>query len=549
MELGGISIKNIKLNTNSSARLIQICKIIAEYFKGSFGPKGLDKLLYDKFDNNILISSDGGTILEDLKEHIELKLAKFILTYGKNIYDRNGDGVKTFYILLSEMLSIFQKLTEQGISRGIILESLDKIKEQWIKFTQHSLLERSREKILKNERFLSSYFISLIYGKFSNSNTKHIADLAVKISCMLGNKPLAAWFDPKTFIQFQFLPGTFITESKILNGCIISKEPVNTTIIPGHSLLKPRILAVKMKLYLDPPDGSESGHQGYEYDIKFKNGQDHNDFTKYMEDRSIKIVNNLLKLKPDLIITHKGINRDIESLLNKNDVLLIRRVKTDEFENLTRVLEIEAIGSINDISDRNLGIAERLTYKKIGREKKITIELPKNKKRAIGTVLIGGSQWIVCKQVKRGLLKLIYAYINLLRMPKILYGGGNTELAFAQYLKKSLSSQNFRIKSNYKIIYCIQEILEGFYIIPSLLMENAGINSKKGLSILISKYINDVRNIGFNVINLQIEDMRHAHVYDNFSAKNHLYLTLFESLKQIVRIDKIINKKSISKKS
>lgn len=543
-------------------KVIEIVKILAEYFKTSFGPRGLDKLLFDKFNNNILVSNDGGTILKNLADQLNPKYSKFILNWGKILYENEKDGIKTFYIILSEFLKRIEELKALNFPNGLILDTINVINRNWVEFTEKNKTTNIIIDPLNNENFVLNYLKSIIAGKLSNLNINHLSKLALETIKRLGNYCLTPWFYPEYSLKIELIPGALISDSKIINGTIIGKEPVNLSLIPPTGIENPRIILVRQKLYLDLPDGGKAGPQGFEMEMRFNKiehiAKFHEKENEFAEEAMVYID----KVAPNVVITEKGVDRQLESLLNKKGIILIRRAKTEDFEYLARFLDVKIIENLKEISSENVCVANNLNYEKIGRDYQIiirnnissSITNPKILEKKItgdiysippiGTILICGSMWSVCEEVKRLYIKLIRSLIDLIKTKTFFYGGGNLELSLALFLRHNSEYLNQINENKSKIIYCYNHLIDSFLIIPRLLLESVGLDPLLKISELIARFKSGEKRLGVDLNQCQLNNMDETNIYDDFSSKKILYNMVFEILIQIIRIDKIFQIKT-----
>jgi len=595
-KLEQFNVKSIENKGNfdsiSLKSLYQIFFIIAEYFKSSFGPKGLDKLIQDKFNDIMIISNDGGTILDNLIDLMNLNnysIGKYAISWAKTIYAEESDYIKTFYILLAELLKYSLYLEEEGISRAIIINAIYLLKNLWNSFfndskfifeysSNSSQLKNNSIKNENNQKVLFNIIKSSMSGKFSSSNIEHISKVVLEVINKMGNYILNPRFRPETFFQIEFIPGTTIKETKIFNGILIKKDPVNLSIFPSEGIKNPRIILIRQKLYIDlPEEGEKFGPQGFAYEFRFSKIKDVENFNNFSKYKCYKIFQKIAKLKPDIVLTYQGVDRNLESLFVKNNIILVRRVKKKQFFYLSNLLGIKPVENINEINENFVGIAKFAQYKKFGRNLRLVIELntnnnlkigsekylfknarqnyqrenaksknPFNSKTflkeseipSIGTILIGGSMWLVCEEIKRYFIKSIKIARDLFKIKKIFYGGGNTELRFVNYINKNLFS--ISKLNNGKLLYAIEKLSEAFYIIPKLLIENSGQNAQEIITEMIATYNKGNDKIGFHSSKKCIIDMQKEGLYENAVAKNKIFHFLFEALIQILSIDQII---------
>ena len=511
----------------------------------------------------MLVSNDGGTILNELLEHMEFKLSKFALKWGKSLKDSHGDGVKSFYILLSEILKKTEKLLKQGVPRGAVLTAIGLINENWEKFCNKSELNIDAD-MIENQDFLNDYLLSTIYGRLSIGNAKHLVKMVLNACDLLGNYILSPMFRPEKFFRRVFVPGSLIKDSHIMNGVLIGKAPVNLSILPKQGLNKPRIMLIRDKLYTDLPDDGQTSPSGFEFDFKINDPLKLRDLNNSLKDKSKSIFLKINKFSPNVIITHKGVDRNLESLLNINNITLVRRAKTEEFEYLGRFLNVEIVDNVNEISEINIATADRLVYERIGRDMQIVIkknslnplnsrdsthskfnkkleslEKTKNNIPSMGSIIIGGSLWVVCEEVERLFLKLIKSFQSLKKHNKIFYGGGNTEIKFIRFIKK----QGYENNINPKTAYALNKLTESFKIIPYLLIQNSGMDAVALINDLNAEFISGNINVGFEINEKSIMNMKNVGIYENYKSKSYMFKLLFEALNQLVRIDVILIKK------
>lgn len=547
-----------ELNPNA---VLEIIKIIAEYFKTSFGPKGLDKLLFDKFNNNLLVTNDGGTILKDLADQLNPQYSKFVLKWGKNLYEQERDGVKTFYIILAEFLKNIEDLKSANISNSLIIDAFNIINCKWQDFLDNVKSINTISEPLNDENFILNYLKSIISGKLSDSNIEHLSKLAVETIKRLGNYCLTPWFHPDYSLKIELIPNAFISDSKIINGTIIGKEPVNLSLIPPTGIINPRIILVRQKLYLDLPDGGKAGPQGFEMEMRFSKIEDISKIHEQEGNFAAESLFYIDKVAPNVVITEKGVDRQLESLLNKKGIILIRRAKTEDFEYIARFFNVKIIENLEEISNENVCVASNLNFEKIGRDYQIIIRDDKsfpNTKNTItpigsgdiysippiGTILICGSMWSVCEEVKRLYIKLIHSLIDLIKNKTFFYGGGNMELSLTLFLRDKGIFLNKISADKSKILYCYNQLVDSFLIIPRLLLESIGLDPLSKIPELIARYRSGEKNIGVDLNKCQLCKMDESHVYENFTSKKILFNMLFEVLTQIMRIDKVVQIKT-----
>ena len=76
-------------------------KTIAEAVRSSLGPRGMDKMLVDQF-NNVTITNNGATILKEID--VQHPAAKMLVEVSKTQNEEVGDGTTTAVILAGRII-------------------------------------------------------------------------------------------------------------------------------------------------------------------------------------------------------------------------------------------------------------------------------------------------------------------------------------------------------------------------------------------------------------------------------------------------------------
>ena len=511
------------------SRLTEVIEVVGALFSSAFGPKGLDKLIYDKFNDFMIITNDGATIIKQIDDLIEHYFGEYILHWGKALQKHTSDGIKTFYILIAGILKISSQLEKQGVARSTIIDALFFMKKKWKEFVQ---LDFVKDQNVDLSLIAKNVIKSSMFGKFSETNIEHLSTLSIKAIQRL--KPLIhePWFDILKEIQIELIPGTRIKDTQLMDGLIIAKVPDNYHSVNILDKKNPRIMLIEKKLYTDMPDEGTMGPSGPQFEVAFNNVEDVKNLHTVSTKTAHGIFEKIYKFKPDIIITKQGISKPLESLFTTHNILFVRRAKPKQFTALAKYLGIEVVDDFDSISDKHIVQIDKVIYKKFGRDKQILIQ--KTQPNKIGTIAIGGSSWYVCQEVERFLKKNLQIGVDIYKTKKFFYGGGNTEIRFVQFLK------HHHIHSDKNIQYSIDHLQEAFLEIPKLLLHSANINKEEGVSQIISQISQGNLDYGVNLHSLKIGPLHDAGIYENWSNKSFLIDYVFDIALQVQKIDRII---------
>ena len=93
-------------------KLIAAARVFADLLRPTFGPRGLDKMLY-KTDGTTAITNDGAKIIAELM--VKHPAAKMLVSMAETQENTCGDGVTGTLLMCSELLMEAGRLMEKGL--------------------------------------------------------------------------------------------------------------------------------------------------------------------------------------------------------------------------------------------------------------------------------------------------------------------------------------------------------------------------------------------------------------------------------------------------
>jgi T-complex protein 1 subunit gamma len=443
-------------------------------------------------------------------------------------------------------------MLNSGIPRGKIINAIIILQHYWAEILQSGEFKRHFESRADELAFLEKYIASIMAGKLAPQNTTKIVNLTIDILKALGDYAQSPQFQLKKFFQIEFLPGTMVQESCLVDGILIAKEPTNLSRIPDNGIINPKILLIRQKLYFDMPDGGESAPSGFHMAIELHTPEKRQEFIEFNRKTAQKWFTAIAIHQPNVVITEKGLDDRLESLLSTNGILVIRRARAEQIQYLAQYLQIELIDNVDDINQSHIGVADRLIRLKLGRDHQVVITkqnpilskvefaVDDNRKRKIppvGTILIGGSLWYICQEIERILYKTLQAGIEFQKDNQAFLGGGNLEI----FISSILRSKSEKVGSVEGFI--LQEFSDTFLAIPALLLNSCGLDPTVEIPKMRADFYLGKKGLGVSVDIGSIANMEEQGIYDNYQAKSYQYSMLFECLLQITRIDQTISKR------
>ena len=151
------------------------------------------------------------------------------------------------------------------------------------------------------------------------------------------------------------------------------------------------------------------------------------------------------------------------------------------------------------------------------------------------TILLRGGSKDVLNEIERNLQDAMQVVRNVVFDPKILPGGGATELAIATAIEKSIDDIEDVSKWAYAAVGTAMEV------IPRTLAENCGANVIRLMADLRAKQWNNQTTWGINGLTGEPADMTRLNIWEPYVVKVQTLKTAIESSCLILRIDDVVS--------
>merc|ERR1712054_718598 len=329
--------------------------------------------------------------------------------------------------------------------------------------------------------------------------------------------------DIKRYARIEKIPGGDLEDSMVLNGCMINKDVLHHKM--PRTIVKPRILL------LDCPLEYKKGESNTNIEIS-----NEEDFAKLLEIEENFIreqCETIISFNPSVVITEKGVSDLAIHYLVKAGITAVRRLRKTDNNRLAKCCGATIVNKVEEIQESDIGLACNLfECKKIGDEwwsYFVECEAPE-----ACTILLRGGTRDTLYEVARNLNDAMQVARNVVSHPKLLPGGGATEMAVSVALKERAKA----IEGVASIPYsAVGEALE---IIPQTLAENCGANVIHVVTALRAKHANNEGSTwGIDGNTGVLADMAEIGVWEPFVVKAQTIKTAIESACLLLRIDDI----------
>eukprot|EP01126_Amoeba_proteus_P016725 TRINITY_DN1783_c0_g1_i7.p1 TRINITY_DN1783_c0_g1~~TRINITY_DN1783_c0_g1_i7.p1 ORF type:complete len:329 (-),score=52.60 TRINITY_DN1783_c0_g1_i7:108-1094(-) len=262
------------------------------------------------------------------------------------------------------------------------------------------------------------------------------------------------------------------------------------------------------------------------------------DFEKVMkeEEEVVKrMVMDIVKVKPDLVITEKGVSDEAQHWFVKHNITALRRLQKGVNNRVARATGATIVSRTDQIKESDVGTRCGLfDVRKIGDEYWSFITDCQDPKTC--TILLRGASKDVLNEVERNLQDALAVARNVLENPYICPGGGATEMALGAKLAANAKSIAGVEQYPYHAISIALEV------IPRTLLQNCGANIVRTLTNLRAKHaIPGNTTWGVNGLTGELRDMSELGIWEPLSVKRQTLKTAVEAAVLILRIDDVLS--------
>jgi len=251
------------------------------------------------------------------------------------------------------------------------------------------------------------------------------------------------------------------------------------------------------------------------------------------EDEIRKVCDDVMKVKPDLVITEKGVSDLAQHFLLKANISVIRRVRKTDNNRIARVSGASVQNRTEELSDSCVGTRAGLfEIKKIGDEYFMFLTECEDPKAC--SVILRGATKDVLNEMERNLHDAFAVARNVILEPRLLPGGGATEMELSARLKEKAKGEEGTRQWAYK---AVADALE---VIPRSLAHNCGADVVRVMTDLRSRHAAQGGiNWGIDGHKGTLADMAEVGVWEPYVVKAQTIKTAIESACMLLRIDDI----------
>jgi len=533
---------------------ITAARAVSDIIRTTLGPRSMLKMLLDPM-GGVVITNDGNCILREVD--VSHPTAKSMIELSRAQDEEVGDGTTSVIILAGEMLILSEQLLRANLHPTVIVSGYNLALQEAMRICERQALEVD----VKDEKRMKQLVQSCIGTKFSSRWNDKMVDMALQAVLTVarekastpamrtadgeaGSAPPNSASNPynhkvevdiKRYAKVEKIPGGEISDSTVLKGVMFNKD---TT----HSKMRRRIENPRI-LLLDCPLEYKKGES--QTNVEISNTEDWNTMLRMEEEYVENMCMEIIAFKPDIVITEKGVSDLAQHYLAKADVTTFRRLRKTDNNRVARATGATIVSRTDEIQEGDIGHRCGLfEMRKISDEWFCFLEECQDPKAC--TIILRGGSKDVLNEIERNLHDAMEVVRNVVYDPKLLPGGGATEMAVAVGLRRAgLKVEGVRQKP-----FCV--VGDAMEVIPRTLAQNCGVSVIRTVTQLRAKHAafqngesagggEAVCNWGINGTTGDLVNMDELGIWEPFSVKVQTIKTAIESACMILRIDDIVS--------
>jgi len=498
---------------------IQAAKAVADIIRSTLGPRSRLKMILDPM-GGLVITNDGNAILREID--VSHPAAKSMIELSRTQDEEVGDGTTSVIVLSGEMLVVAAPFIERSMHPTVIVRAyylaLEHIMDVMKTF--------ARDVDPMDRKWMNTLLNSCIGTKFVSRYGSLVCDLALKaVTTVARLEGTRKEIDIKRFARVEKIPGGELTDCCVLDGVMFDKDVTHSTM--RRRIENPRILLLDCTLEYKKSESSAN--------FEITNEEDWTKLLKQEED-AIKIMcDDIIRHKPDVVITEKGLSDLAQHFLVKAGITALRRLRKTDNNRIARATGATIVHRTDEIEDHDIGTGAGLfEVRKVGDRYFTYIEKCRDPKAC--TILLRGASKDGLNEMERNLQDAMLVARNLMLEPKVVPGGGAVEMALAA----SLTAKAAEVEGVEQ--WPFRAVAKALEVMPRTIASNCGADVVRLITELRSKHASgEASTWGVDGEKGVLADMEELGVWDTYSVKMQTIKTAVESAAMLLRIDDIVS--------
>eukprot|EP00949_MAST-11_sp_MAST-11-sp1_P003940 g3940.t1 len=501
-------------------------KAVADIIRTTLGPRSMLKMLLDPM-GGIVMTNDGNCILREID--VSHPAAKSMLELSRAQDEEVGDGTTSVIVLAGEMLACARPFIQRNMHPTVVCRAYNNALQHSLKICK----SLAKEIDPKDPAALKDIVRACVGTKYSSRFGDFIVDLAIQATLQVtvnseregevGVKRTE--IDIKRYAKTEKVPGGELTDCRVLRGVMFNKDVTHARM--NRRVENPRIILLDCPLEYTKGESNAN--------LELMKDEDWDLILQREEEAVKELCSHIIKLKPNVVITEKGVSDLAQHFLVKAGISCIRRIRKTDNNRIARVCGATIVNRVDELLEEDVGTdAGLFEVRKIADEYFTFIEECKDPKAC--TILLRGASKDVLNEIERNLFDAMLVTRNIVLEPRLLPGGGATEMHIAVGLHEQAKFVEGAAQWPFRAVG------DAFEVIPRTLSENCGADTVRIMTELRARHANNEgATYGIDGTTGKVADINDTNIWEPYSVKVQTIKTAIESATMLLRIDDIVS--------
>ena len=334
-----------------------------------------------------------------------------------------GDGTTSVIIMTGELMVAARPFMEMNLHPTVVVSAYYKALE----FAKKVLNDIAKPIDTSKDEEVLVALASCIGTKFASRWGKMISNLTIKATKTIIREGARNKLnlEIKRYARIEKIPGGTLDDSEVLDGVMVNKDITHPKM--RRNIKNPRIIL------LDCPLEYKKGESQTNMELKDENAMC--DALEQEQQEIAFMCNDILKWKPDIVITEKGVSDLAQHFLLKGNVSCIRRIRKTDNVRIARVSGAKIVNRPEEIQESDVGTECGLfDIRKIG-DDYFSFFVDCKAPTACSIILRGASKDVL-NEMERNLHDCLGVSKNIYTDSRLVPGGGAAEMEISARLNE-----------------------------------------------------------------------------------------------------------------
>ena len=479
----------------------------------ALGPNGMNKYIINMHDK-LFLTKDTNVMANELE--INHPAVNVLVDGLKAQNSEQGDGTNFVVTFGGELMNYAGKLVSEGLHVADVTEGYEKAFNKAMELLDKA--ETYKINDVKNIEEATKIIKPVIGSKLVHGQESFLAPLIAE-ACINVVPKEKEKFDVDNVRVAKILGGNLM-KSEVVKGLLVVRKTEGAI----TSCEKCNVAVYNCEF---TTKGAETNDQ-----IVFKTADELLNYTKSEEDHMEKIIKEIVDSGVKCIVTGGAISNMAIHYLDKYGIMAFRTLSKFELRRIAKSIGAQLLVRLGAPTKEEMGYADEIKLTEISSQKCILVRKD-NENNKLSTIVLRGTTNDMLDNLERVVNCGVNAYRAVCKSPVFVAGAG----AIDMYLCEKIKEYAREVTSLDQ--YAIEAFGEAFEVIPRTIMENSGINVNEKLSTLRAKN-SKTPTLGINVKTGEIEDAFTMGVYDHLETKKWAIKHAYNSIRTVIKIDRII---------